>query len=132
MPRAIEQPPLAECGSCSGDPVPQPPGFDPYSPGLGEKPEAAGPHVPVELLSGVEHRLRHFPVEPNPREPERAIRFGERAAEPISPLPVPEDTLELPVVHADQPSSRVEVRLDRVLLAVLREKVGQRSFAETF
>ena len=38
---------------------------------------------------------------------------------------------KLLVAQADQASSRIEVRFDRVLLTILREKVGQRLFAET-
>jgi hypothetical protein len=87
--------------------------------------------VPIELLSSVEDRLRYIPVEPDSRKPERAIRFWERPAKARPSLPVPEDVLELLVANADQTSSRIEIRLDRMLLAILCEKIGQRLFMET-
>jgi hypothetical protein len=40
--------------------------------------------------------------------------------------------MKLLVVYADQTPTRIQVRLDRVRLAVLREKISQRLFAETF
>ena len=86
--------------------------------------------MPIELLSGIEHRLRHVPVESDPRESKRAIRFGERLAETLPSLPIPEDVPKLFVAQADQTSFRVEVRFDWVLLAILREKVVQRLCTE--
>jgi putative addiction module component (TIGR02574 family) len=44
---------------------------------------------------------------------------------------VPEDVMELLVAHADQTDARVEISFDRVLLAVLGEKVRQHLFTET-
>jgi hypothetical protein len=38
--------------------------------------------------------------------------------------------VELFVAHADKPSSRVEIRFDRMLLTVLGEIVGQCLFTE--
>lgn len=87
--------------------------------------------MPIELLPSIDHCLRHVPVQPNSREPERAIRFGKCLAETLPSLPIPKDMLKLFITQADQPPSWIEVRFDRVLLAILREKVGQRLFAET-
>jgi len=40
--------------------------------------------------------------------------------------------LELLVVHADQPSSRVQIRLDRMLLTIPRKEVVQCLFVQPF
>jgi hypothetical protein len=56
--------------------------------------------------------------------------WGKLATETLPPLPISEDVMERFIVQADQPSLRIEVRFDGVPLAVLRQKVGQRLFAE--
>ncbi len=72
---------------------------------LREQPETTRAYVPVKLLSSVEHRLRHVPVKPDPRETKRSIRLGKLPAESSSSIPVPEDVPELIVTYAEQPAS---------------------------